>query len=265
MTDKSSTGTNPGSGNNAAKNSAESGSSTQDFYSAVAQLEASLQDLVGQKKEETLRQATAFIKDASTRISDQIGPLDDDESAQGSPRRSRRRGRSKQRMFKLQPGSDHLYRGPNSKIGGVCSGFARYFGVEAWVMRLAAITGLIFIPTLVLPAYVVAYFVMNTAPQGGSQRKRHRYDKSFRASKRLRRTNPASDSDRSTGVDDQFAHGAKQTSDYVSEGNATWAPRRMLTHSRADFAQAELRLRRIESFITSDQYELQKELKKMEQ
>ena len=38
------------------------GSSTDDFYGAVAQLEESLQDLVGQKKEETLRQATAFTR-----------------------------------------------------------------------------------------------------------------------------------------------------------------------------------------------------------
>ena len=38
------------------------GSSTDDFYGAVAQLEESLQDLVGQKKEETLRQATAFVR-----------------------------------------------------------------------------------------------------------------------------------------------------------------------------------------------------------
>ena len=36
----------------------------------------------------------------------------------------------------------------------------------------------------------------------------------------------------------------------------------MLTHSRVELAQAELRLRRIESFVTSDQYELHKELRK---
>jgi hypothetical protein len=44
-----------------------------------------------------------------------------------------------------------------------------------------------------------------------------------------------------------------------------WQPRKMLTYSRAELAQAELRLRRIESFVTSDQYELRKELTKMEQ
>ena len=44
-----------------------------------------------------------------------------------------------------------------------------------------------------------------------------------------------------------------------------WEPRKMLTYSRAELAQAELRLRRIESFVTSDQYELHKELTKMEQ
>ena len=76
-------------------------------------------------------------------------------------------------MFRLQPGSDHLYRGPNSKIGGVCSGFARYLGVETWTVRLAAVTGLIFVPTLVLPAYFVAYFVMDTTPGHRAKRRRH--------------------------------------------------------------------------------------------
>lgn len=230
------------------------GGSSEDFYRAVAQLEASLQDLVGQKKDETLRQATAFINDAKARLSDQIGDRDHD-SVTYQPRQRRR---AKERLFRLQPGSDHLYRGPNSKIAGVCAGFARYFGLEAWVMRLIAVTGVIFIPTLVLPAYLAAYFVMDTSPQGGSRR---RYARGRTNSRRFaRRARVAAKSGKAA----ETVQGEYAQVDYVAAA-PDWPPRRMLNHSRADFAQAELRLRRIESFVTSDQYELQKELRKMEQ
>ena len=234
------------------------GSSTDDFYGAVAQLEESLQDLVGQKKEETLRQATAFIKDASARLNDQISGREDDEPL---PRSRRRRRRSRQRMFRLQPGSDHLYRGPNSKIGGVCSGFARYLGVETWAVRLAAVTGLIFVPTLVLPAYIVAYFVMDTTPGHRAKRRRHENQGGLGKAKRFRAKRRFATARRYHSRDS----GREPADAQYTDAAASWAPRRMLTHNRADLAQAELRLRRIESFVTSDTYELQKELKKMEQ
>ena len=37
-----------------------------------------------------------------------------------------------------------------------------------------------------------------------------------------------------------------------------------MKYTRTDLTQAELRLRRLESFVTSDQYELQKELHRIE-
>lgn len=231
------------------------GGSSEDFYRAVAQLEASLQDLVGQKKDATLRQATAFINDTRARLSEQMGDRDHDSVAYQPPPRRRQ---AKERLFRLQPGSDHLYRGPNSKIAGVCAGFARYFGLEAWVVRLVAVTGVIFIPTLVLPAYIAAYFVMDTSPAGGSRRRHARRRRHSRRFARQTRMGATSDQAAET------VQGENEQVDYVAAAT-DWPPRRMLNHSRADFAQAELRLRRIESFVTSDQYELQKELRNMEQ
>lgn len=37
------------------------------------------------------------------------------------------------------------------RIGGVCAGIARYFDLETWVVRLAAITLLIFLPSVTFP------------------------------------------------------------------------------------------------------------------
>ena len=142
----------------------------------------------------------------------------------------------------------------------MCSGFARYLGVETWAVRLAAVTGLIFVPTLVLPAYIVAYFVMDTTPgivlNGDAMKTKvgwARPNGLEQASFRDRKAPPFSRLRTRTGRCSIHRRGC------------IMGARRMLTHNRADLAQAELRLRRIESFVTSDTYELQKELKKMEQ
>ncbi len=46
--------------------------------------------------------------------------------------------------------------------------------------------------------------------------------------------------------------------------NEPYLPGRNLRYTSADLTQAELRLRRLESFVTSNQYELHKELTKIE-
>jgi len=47
----------------------------------------------------------------------------------------------------------NLYRDPQrGKIAGVCAGLAEYFGVETWIVRLLAISGLIFAGFITLPA-----------------------------------------------------------------------------------------------------------------
>jgi hypothetical protein len=46
--------------------------------------------------------------------------------------------------------------------------------------------------------------------------------------------------------------------------DAALQPSRSLRYTNADLTQAELRLRRLESFVTSDQYELHRELTKIE-
>jgi hypothetical protein len=43
-----------------------------------------------------------------------------------------------------------------------------------------------------------------------------------------------------------------------------FSKRRSLRHTAADLTQVELRLRRLESFVTSGRYELHKELNKIE-
>ena len=129
---------------------------------------------------------------------------------------------------------------------------------------MAAVTGLIFVPGLTLPAYIAACFILDSEPGDGATAPRR-----GRGSMRARRRQSKRSAGLSEGI--ESAGGKQGSASNTGHTNGQpreilqWPPRRMLTHSRAELAQAELRLRRIESFVTSDQYELHKELRKMEQ
>ncbi len=149
-----------------------------------------------------------------------------------SRRESRRR--SSREDSNVAAASRKLYRNPErARIAGVCAGIATYFGAEVWVVRCVAVTGLIFIPSIVFPAYWILYFLLSPPP----------------------------DRDARDGGGD-----SPREEDHTSpapELGPQLSPRRSLRTLRETLTQAELRLRRIESHVTSGQYELQKELNKL--
>lgn len=70
-------------------------------------------------------------------------------------------------------GKKTFYRDPNrGRIGGVCAGLANYFGWEVWVVRIVAISALIFMSKLTFLAYVVTWIVVGKAPQQTAQQRR---------------------------------------------------------------------------------------------
>lgn len=48
----------------------------------------------------------------------------------------------------------------NKKISGVCSGLARYWKVDAWMVRLAAIVAFFMLPGAMAIAYLVAVLLL---------------------------------------------------------------------------------------------------------
>ncbi len=130
-----------------------------------------------------------------------------------------------------------------ARICGVCAGIARYYRVEPWVVRCVAITGLLFFPQLVFPAYFIACFVMDKPP-GSSDNSRS----ARRRSRRSRRR------DRRDLRDDRSP---------APELGPRFSPRYSLRNVQADLTEVELRLRRMETHVTSGQYELQRELNKI--
>lgn len=197
-----------------------------DFQDAVSRLERAVEDLVGSAREQFSDRATTLLDETSRRIERELG------------RRQRRPGHSRRRRR-----SNWAFRGPRKlqrdperqKIGGVCAGIARYYGMEPWVVRCIAITGLLFFPSIVFPAYWIAYFVLEkprpetSDPESNLEQRASRHD--------------------GTEMPDP---GPRPT------------PRNHLRNVQADLTQVELRLRRMESHVTSGGYELQRELNKID-
>lgn len=68
-------------------------------------------------------------------------------------------------MSGLHDAGRRLYRDPRSgKIAGVCAGLADYFGVETWIVRLLAISGLIFASFITFIAYCAAWLLLDKQP-----------------------------------------------------------------------------------------------------
>ena len=228
-----------------------------DLQAALERLERAIRRVASQATGELAGRAAAFLEEAAVKLEMEIrgesagGPERPESRHSGARRsgagrsgtgsrakRARRRGRRGRREAKEErrdrSPTRKLYRDPeHARIAGVCAGIARYFGAERWVTRCIAITGLIFMPSIVFPAYWILYFVLRPAPgQDFDEREENSTDPADHSS-------PA------------------------PELGPKLSPRRSLSNLRAGLEQAELRLRRIETHVTSGQYELQKELNKL--
>lgn len=224
-----------------ARSSRRSGSSDRpggEFQQAVDRFEQAVHELVGSATSELSDRATSFLNDTTSKLEREFGSRDDagaerfDSDYQSAADRMAARRRARYRSDRLLERSPTLCRDPrNGKIGGVCAGVANYYGTEVWIVRCIAVTGLLFFGSIVFPAYWIMYFVMDNPKEQKNRRKREAKGGNFSA---------------------------------TAEVEAVLRPRRSLKNVQADLSEVELRLRRMETHVTSGQYELQRELNKID-
>ena len=235
------------------------GSDEGEFSSAMTRLEKAVQELVSVATGELSDRATSVLNETSKHLESELrmrkmtGEGPDAERARERRRRRYRyrrrdhRDRFQDRVEKSRSGNLYIDR-REEKIVGVCAAYARYFGLEPWITRLLAVTGLIFMPQIVFPGYWISYFVIEKKPVSGSRRaRRHEVEDEEHESMEEPDT-PTPRKRQSAGNTEQQA-----------------SPGKRLRRITMDMTDAELRLRRVESYVTSDRYELQKELTKIEQ
>ena len=125
--------------------------------------------------------------------------------------------------------SNRLYRDPQrGALGGVCSGLADYLGVEVWVVRLVAVTALIFASFLTILLYLAAWAILDKKP--------------------------ASAPDRGYGRSPLKQHGWQQG----------LMPSQALTRVSDQLAELEQRLQAMERCVTSREYQMRHDWKRME-
>lgn len=150
------------------------------------------------------------------------------------------------KMFNTESSSDwwarrkagygmNLYRNmANKKIAGVCSGLADHFNVEPWVVRLATFGGFLFFNTLMFFAYIGAWIAMAQRPKHGSVNTRYRYD--------------------------EHLHEDRPVNMFRYRSNPS--ERLQLAKDRLDVIMA--RTSKMESYVTSRRFELDKEFSKIQ-
>ena len=118
-----------------------------------------------------------------------------------------------------------LYRDPRKgKLLGVCAGVADYFGVNPWAVRLAAIIGLLLFAPPTLIAYGIAAMLLPVKPVDI-------YD---------------------TPAEESFWRGVRVE------------PSRTTRDLRHRFRELERRLRALEAYITSREFDLSREINNLD-
>jgi phage shock protein C len=129
----------------------------------------------------------------------------------------------------------NLYRNTEErKVAGVCAGLADHFNVDHWVMRVIAIAGFVFLNSFMFFVYLAAWFCLAPRSRGVATHTRYRYDE------HLQQDRPVN----------MFRY------QMSSSERLKTAQKRM--NSVLD------RVTRMERYVTSRRYELDKEFSKME-
>ncbi|MCP4412376.1 MAG: envelope stress response membrane protein PspC [Gammaproteobacteria bacterium] len=147
-----------------------------------------------------------------------------------------------------------LYRDPSrGKIKGVCAGLSDYFGVELWVVRIIAVTLLIFFQFPIFVAYIIAYFVLE--PKPGTSK----YDKHACIKRKIKSgLDGKSDKDKDRNKDNDPASASVQQ--VWKKGRV---PGQKLRGLNQQFKTLENRLQSMETYVTSKQFELRKEFQNL--
>lgn len=143
-----------------------------------------------------------------------------------------------------------LFRNPREgKIAGVCAGIANYFGWEAWLVRILAVSGVLLGMGWFIVIYIAGWFILDKTPgvEGTSSKINKKSDK-FSAH------NTANNHD-----------------DYVSETikvkSRIWQagepPKQAFRDIKYKFSRLERELRMIERYVTSTEYTVSREINKL--
>ena len=230
-----------------------------ELSAAAERLEAAIEDLVASASGAVSDRAAGVVDDlerSARRFKEQLDEPANADRQRGGESQGRRRDRGRRSEWMLDPdewfrtnadaysqGSSDakrangwlrdLYRDPERGwIAGVCAGMARYYEVDVWVARVVAFSLLIFIPQIAFWAYIIGVFMLARRP-------------------RMDAPTPVKSS-------------VQEKPSPAPELGPRLAPRTGMRNLRVRFRDLELRLRRMEELVTSNEFTLRRELSALE-
>lgn len=130
-----------------------------------------------------------------------------------------------------------LYRdSKNGKLAGVCAGIADYFGWEVWLVRIVVISGLVLSTGFFFLAYLVAWFILEKKP----------------ANQQVHQASEYKDEVMSKHIE------VKSRIWQAGESGAD-----ALHDMESKFELIEQRLRKLESYVTSSQFTVSREISRL--
>lgn len=147
-----------------------------------------------------------------------------------------------------------LYRDTqNARIAGVCSGIADYFGLERWLVRILVVSAFFLLAgAFVFIAYIACWFILDSKPAHDS----------------VVIDDPVSQFKTHDGKGwKNSSAGSRDTSGKVAVKTKVWQagePPKQAVHDIANrFRDAELRLRKMEKYVTSREFQLDREISRL--
>ncbi|MEX1222152.1 MAG: envelope stress response membrane protein PspC [Idiomarina sp.] len=123
-----------------------------------------------------------------------------------------------------------LYRSKSkAKLAGVCAGVAEYLGVEIWIVRVAFITGLVFSTGFFAVVYAAGWLILDKKP---------------------------GDTGNNGGL-----HSPVELKTKVYQAGEP--PKRAFQDISQELTELETKLRRMEKYVTSNEFQLNRELNRL--
>ncbi|MDM7860080.1 envelope stress response membrane protein PspC [Alteromonas sp. ASW11-36] len=145
-----------------------------------------------------------------------------------------------------------LYRDPeNGKVAGVCAGIGEYFGIETWLVRILTVTGFVLLAgPFMLVAYVACWFILDKKPISGQA-----------ASMRTFSTAAPNASSGKGWVNETEQEKPIEVKAHVWQAGEP--PKQAFHDIQMRFRKAEERLRKVETYVTSKEFQLNRELSRL--
>ena len=115
----------------------------------------------------------------------------------------------------------------NGKVAGVCAGIANYFNIEVWLVRIIAVTAIIFGHGFIAVLYIAMWMILDEKP----------------------------------------AHSGGRSHDTIEVKTKVWQagepPRAAYREISGEFGDLEQRLQKLERHVTSNAFKIDRELNRL--